>query len=100
MAQFLSSGNESDSLSSNESFLFSIEESQVSIEESHVTIDNNTMSPDWTTLSAAKALFVETTVEKFLLKFILPAIIFVGTVGNILSIAVLIRSKMRSTSDR
>lgn len=91
MAQFLSNGNESDSLSSNESFLFSIEESQV-------TIDNNTLSPGLTTLSAAKALFVETAFEIFLLKFILPAIIFVGTVGNILSIAVLIRSKMRSTS--
>lgn len=42
--------------------------------------------------------FVETAVDRVLLKWTLPAIIFVGTVGNIMSIAVLIRSHMRSTS--
>lgn len=91
MAEFQSSANERDSLSSNESFLLAIEETP--------SIDNvsTNSSSGWTT-ATPEVLFVETVVERFLMKFILPVIIVVGTVGNILSIAVLIRSKMRCTS--
>ena len=48
--------------------------------------------------SVSPPAFIEYTVERVLATYLLPLIIAVGTVGNLLSLAVLLRRRMRRTS--
>lgn len=64
------------------------------------TSDNETMFLNDTINenSTNAEVFIEQKIENVLMKYVLPIVILVGTIGNVLSFVVLLRSRMRSTS--